>query len=113
MKDYEIVFILKPTFSEEKYAEIISNFEGWVTKNGGEILLLTALGLRDLAQQFGHFTQGYYVQSHFKAVNQTLEEIQRQISVSEDFLRHLVVTLESITVHKRGQDELQKSPVGE
>jgi ribosomal protein S6 len=59
------------------------------------------MGMKDLAQPFDKHNQGYYVHSQFHGNNAVLEEIQRNIAVSEDFLRHLVVTVDSITVHKR------------
>ncbi len=109
MTDYEIMFILKPHLSEEIYKTTVEQFQSWITKQGGEILSLSCLGMKELAQTFGKFNHGYYVQSQFKAGNPALEEIQRNISVSEIFMRHLIVTVESITIHKRPIDEKKKA----
>lgn len=97
MKEYEILFIIKPNLSEDRYKEIIENFKIWITKNEGEIIAIKPWGIKDLPKTFKKFTKGYFVESQFKATSKTLDALNKNIRVTEDIVRELIVTLESIT----------------
>jgi small subunit ribosomal protein S6 len=94
---YEILYILKPNMAEDAYKELSSNFQKWITGNGGEIILFKELGLRQLGPTFNvDPPQGYYVQCQFKGTAETVTAITDQIKVNETFVRHLIVKMESI-----------------
>ncbi len=103
--EYEILFIMKPHLGEEIYTETITTFQSWITSTGGEIVSLKPLGTRELATIFNKFSQGYYVQCHFKGNNATLDEIQNRVRVSEIIFRQLVVTIDSIIEKPRPEKE--------
>ena len=101
MKDYDVLFIVKPHLGDDKYTAIAETFKTLVTKNGGEIVQIKAWGTRDLPASFDKIRQGYYIQSEIKAVNKTLAELKHWFSVTEDIIREMVVTLESVTPHPK------------
>lgn len=107
MKGYEILYILKPHLGEEKYKEINEKVKSWITNNEGEILLFNEWGTKELAGNFANFSQGYYVQCQFNGTANTVREIRSQIKVSEDFVRDLLVTLDSIYDKSKKKEEAQ------
>ena len=96
MRDYEIMFILKPNLAEQDYTGLVDNFQKWITDNEGEIVKLDKIGLRDFATVFDHYNKGYYVVCDFKGTNKTLDEIYERMHVNENFMRHLNVLKESL-----------------
>ena len=108
MREYEILYIIKPHLSEEDYTKIIHTFEGWITQNGGEILLSNVMGLKELATVLDKQTHGYYVQCQFRSGNEALDEIATRLGVSETIFRHLLVTLDSI--QPKPGSEAKKKP---
>ncbi len=106
MREYEILYIIKPHLPDEDYTKIVAAFEGWITSNGGEIILSNVMGLKELATVFDKKTHGYYVQCQFKSGNEALLEIQSKLAVNEIIFRHLLVTLDSI--HPKPGSELKK-----
>ncbi len=109
MKEYEILFIVKPHQSDETNQEVVSTFEKWITSTGGEVTLMKPWGLKELATVFDKHTHGYYVQCQFKAGNETLNEIKNRLAVSEVIFRHLMVTLDSIQSSKPPKVKVKKA----
>ncbi len=96
MRDYEILFILKPNLGDDKNTEMVKQFENWISSSEGEISKLDIWGLKDLASTFQKFTKGYFVLCEFKGTPKTLNEIKQRIGVNENFIRYLLVRLESV-----------------
>ena len=110
MKEYEVVFIAKPSLGEDVYKTIAEQFQAVIEKEKGEILSFSLVGIKELAQIMNKkYSQGHYFACQFKATPKVLEVIQQYFSVTEDIFRHLVVTLESITepevVEKKPQEK--------
>ena len=96
MREYEILFIMKPNLGEDQYKKTIESFESWITKTEGEITLLDPWGLRNLASTLNGLDKGYYVLCQFKCGNKTLIEIKKRIAVNEIIFRNLIVKMETI-----------------
>lgn len=107
MKEYDILFIVKPNLGEEKYTQITDKFKEWITKNNGEIMGFNAWGHRPLYHTSNNTDQGYFIECQFKGDNKTLDSIKRNIAVNENFIRHLIVTLDSI----QAKEIIEKEPV--
>tara|TARA_B100002051_G_C16175792_1_gene364926 strand:+ start:195 stop:521 length:327 start_codon:yes stop_codon:yes gene_type:complete len=93
---YEILLIVKPNLSQDNYKKIEDTIKSWIEDTGGEILLFDNWGVKELATEFNKNKQGLYIQCQFKSGATTLEEIESNIRVNEDIIRHLTVKLESI-----------------
>ena len=46
MRQYEIMFIVKPTLSEEEVKKVVTNFSDIITNNGGKVLETKDMGQR-------------------------------------------------------------------
>lgn len=110
MQDYEIYWIARPHLEEPRYAELVTQFSSWVTNFGGEIVHQDVIGMREMAQVLGGYSNGYYVYTKFKGIPTTLNEINRQLGVSEDIFRHLLVKLEPSKVVKRLEKKPKRRP---
>jgi len=108
-KGYELMVVLKPGLGEEAYKKNQENFKNWITKTGGEILLLKPWGLRELSTPFKKQSQGYYLQIQFNRGKTTLSELESRMRVDETIIRSLVVTLDSVNPELTGVVEISES----
>jgi small subunit ribosomal protein S6 len=85
------MYILKPELpaegivaAKQRVAKIIADF-------GGEIEKVDIWGKRRLAYEINDQTEGFYVVTYFKSEADAVNELDRVLKLSEDFVRHLVV----------------------
>ncbi|NPA13303.1 MAG: 30S ribosomal protein S6 [Aquificae bacterium] len=90
MRHYELVFVLKPTMTEEEMASKVKQIEELITSNQGEIYNLEKWGRRDLAYPIQKFNSGYYYLINFKTDNNQLPgKLEYNLRIDEDVIRFL------------------------
>ncbi len=95
MRKYEIMFIVKPTLSEEETKNVISSFEKVLTDNKAKIVGKKDMGQRDLAYEIKKFKSGYYYLFNIEANDdKAVREFDRLALISKDVIRHLITKVE-------------------
>ena len=90
MRHYELVFVLKPTMTEEEMASKLEAIKNIITSNGGEIYNVEKWGRRDLAYPIQKFNSGYYFIINFKTENSELPgKLEYNLRLDEDVIRFL------------------------
>ena len=95
VRDYELVLIISPEVLEEKFDTVIDNVSQFITGKGGIISDVEQWGKRRLAYPIKHFEEGSYVLSRFKLKPTLSKELEANLQISEEILRHLLVKLSS------------------
>jgi small subunit ribosomal protein S6 len=91
LREYEIVFVVRPDIAEDKVVTIIDKVGHIITGKGGTISDTERWGKRKLAYPINHFGEGYYVLSRFKCEPAASKEIAANLQITEELLRFLVV----------------------
>jgi small subunit ribosomal protein S6 len=91
MRDYEIMYIIRPNIEEEAQKSVIERFSAILTDNGATIEKLDEKGSRRLAYEIDDHRDGYYVVMNFKADSNAVNEFDRQAKFSDDIIRHIVI----------------------
>ncbi len=91
MKDYEIMYIIRPNIEEEAQKSVIERFTTILTDNGATIDKVDELGSRRLAYEIENHRDGYYVVINFKGDQAAVNEFDRQAKFSDDIIRHIVI----------------------
>jgi small subunit ribosomal protein S6 len=91
--EYELVFIISPEVAEDRSDTIIDNVSQFITGNGGTISNVERWGKRKLAYAIRHFMEGSYVLIRFKLNSALGKELEANLRISEEILRHLLVRL--------------------
>ncbi len=91
MREYELTLILRPTLSDESARGTTEKVEGWITSSGGEILSVTPVGRKRLAYPIDHQREGTYTVMQFRTRPDAVADIERNLKLSEDVLRYMVV----------------------
>ncbi|MCI6989307.1 MAG: 30S ribosomal protein S6 [Campylobacter sp.] len=95
MRHYEVLFIVKPTLTEEEVKQRVDFVKEIIEKNGGEIASAIEMGTRKLAYTIDKYERGVYFVIYFKAPPALIEELTRNIRYSEDIIRFLTVKYEN------------------
>lgn len=91
MQEYEVMYIIRPNYEEEKYAQIIEKFNTLIQANGGEVVKTEPWGKRRLAYEIEKLREGYYVLVNFKAPADLPAELERNFRNADDVMRYLVI----------------------
>ena len=95
MRNYEIMFIVKPTLSEDETKKVVENFGKILTDNGAKITEQKEMGQRELAYEIKKFKSGYYYLYFIEAENdEAIKEFDRLAGISSDVIRHLITKIE-------------------
>lgn len=95
MRKYEIMYIVKPTLSEEELKKVSKEFEKILTSNGAKVTDFKELGQRELAYEIKDCKSGfYYLVTLETEDNKAINEFNRLALISNDIIRHLITNLE-------------------
>jgi small subunit ribosomal protein S6 len=94
LHDYEMVLIISPEVAEEKFEATIENISRFITGKGGTVASVDRWGRKKLAYPIKRFMEGSYVLARFKMKPSSTKELETNLRISEDVLRHLLVKLE-------------------
>ena len=91
MRKYEAMYIIKPSFEEDKYQEIIEKYTALIQNNGGEVTKVDPWGKRRLAYEIDKIREGYYVLVEFNADIELPAELERNFRIADEIMRYMVV----------------------
>ncbi|MGL5330037.1 MAG: 30S ribosomal protein S6 [Peptostreptococcaceae bacterium] len=90
MKNYELVYVVKPNADEEA-REAVMNKVKEVVATAGEIVNVDVWGNKKLAYPIAKFNEGHYVLVNFKSAVDVPKEIDRNLKINENVIRHMIV----------------------
>lgn len=95
MRNYEIMFIVRPTLGEDDVKKIVKTFKDIITKNEGKVTKEENMGQRELAYEIKDFKSGYYYVFEVEAKSdKAVKEFDRLALINNDIVRHLITKVE-------------------
>ncbi len=95
MRDYEVVYILRPSITEDQATGKLEKLHALATRLGdSEVVAVDHWGVRQLSYEIDDQSQGYYVVAHFTAEPAALAEFERILKLDDEVLRYLLVLSE-------------------
>ena len=95
MRDYELAFIIKPTIEGEDVTGVVDQVTEFVGAVNGEVTSVDVWGRRNLAYPINNYREGTYVLFQTKMPPTSIVELERNLKLSEDIIRYLLVKVES------------------
>ncbi len=92
--NYEAVYILNPSLSEEQIAALVAKFKAVVEANG-TVSEVDEWGKRRLAYPINDLNEGYYVLMTCEAKPELPAEIDRVMKITENVMRSLITAVEA------------------
>ncbi len=111
MPHYENVFIARQEVSAAQVDALADSFAELISGAGGAIHRREYWGLKTLAYRIKKNRKGHYVLFNIEAPSDAVQEMERQMRLNEDVLRHLTVRLDatpegpSVVMQGRGDRE--------
>lgn len=95
MRNYEIMFIVRPTLSDEEVTSTTERFAKILTDNGAKVIDKKDMGKRELAYEIKDCKSGHYFVFEVEASDdKAIKEFDRLSLISNDILRHLTTKIE-------------------
>lgn len=91
MRDYELMYIVRPTVGDDRFTAVTEQIDGMVSNLGGEVGEKQPWGKRRLAYPIDKHEDGYYVVSRIKLDPARTGELEEQLRISDDVIRHILV----------------------
>ena len=99
MRNYEIMFIVRPTLGEDEIKTVASNFQKTLETNGAKVTNVDAWGQKTLAYEIkvgrNTYKSGYYFVVDVEASDdKAVKEFDRLALISQDIIRHIIINKE-------------------
>ncbi len=91
MANYEILYIISPSVSEEEREALINKFKAYVDSNKGTIAGLDKWGLKQLAYPIKFKKEGHYVLMTYNAPAEASIAMGKLMLITDNILRHIIV----------------------
>ena len=90
MKNYELVYVVRTNAEDEVKEAVLNKIQEVISANG-EVEKVDTWGNRKLAYQIAKFSEGFYVLVNFKASADLPKELDRNLKINENVIRHMIV----------------------
>jgi len=105
-RQYEFVYIIAPTASDQEIADVQAQVESTVQRYGATIEKTENWGRRRLAYEIGGHKEGVYVLHVINGPGEMVREIERRLRVFDTVIRYLAVRVdEDVRRAERAQAE--------
>lgn len=91
VREYETVYVLRPTTSASSAEQIASRVEEVMGKAGGQLTLVESWGRRQLAYPVQKHTRGVYVYLKYTGGGVLVSELERNFRMLDDVLKFQTV----------------------
>ena len=96
MRLYESVFIARQDITSAQVETMADEFAQIIMSAGGSIKKREYWGLRSLAYRIKKNRKGHYTMFHIDGPYEAVKEMERNMGLSEDVLRHLTIRLDEL-----------------
>ncbi len=107
-RDYELGVIINPEVGDEQARAIVERVQHVINVNGGQVVRVNAWGRRRLAYPIEHHRDGLYFFYDLILEPQSVAEIERDLRVNENIIRHLLKLRDSRVVAQQRQRDLER-----
>ena len=94
MRDYEIMTIHKPELAEDDIDTKVTELEAYLAEHGASVTKRDLWGKRRFAYEIDHLSEGYYSVLAFQSETETVDSLDRMLSLSDEIIRHKIVRVD-------------------
>ena len=94
MRNYELMFVVKPTLEEEATKNVVENIKKILGEQNAKIISEKNMGRRELAYEVNGFRNGSYFLITVEAKPDAVKEFDRIANINEDIIRHISVRID-------------------
>lgn len=94
LRKYETVYVIRPTLDDEAVDRTVNTVEEFIKGQEGVIISSEKKGRRRLSYEVKKMRDGFFVVARYEAKPETITALKRMLSLSEDVIRSITVTLD-------------------
>jgi small subunit ribosomal protein S6 len=108
---YEHVFLARQDVSAQQVDALVEQYKGVIEANGGKVGRIENWGLKSLTYRINKNRKAHYALMDIDAPPAAVQEMERQMRISEDVLRYMTIAVEkheegpSAMMQKRDRDD--------
>ena len=102
---YEHVFLARQDLSQQQVDALVEQYKGVIAANGGSVGRVENWGLKSLTYRVKKNRKAYYTLMDLNCPPAALNEMERQMGLSEDVLRFMTVKVEK---HEEGASAMMQ-----
>ncbi|MBE0691365.1 MAG: 30S ribosomal protein S6 [Anaerolineae bacterium] len=92
---YEVIFIVRVDIDDATLNGTVDQVRSWIEADElGQVMKIDRWGRRKLAYEIEKLREGYYVLMESQLEPHAIKELERNINLSQNILRYLVVRTE-------------------
>lgn len=91
MRSYELMIITRGSLDETAVTATVERFTTLVADQGGTVERVDHWGKRQFAYEIEHMNEGYYTVIDLQLSSAGLVELERQLRLADEIVRHKVV----------------------
>lgn len=116
---YESVFLVRQDVSGQAVDELVEQYTGVISENGGSVGRTENWGLKTLAYRINKNRKAHFALMDIEAPAAAIEEMERQMRLNEDVLRTLTIKVDeheegpSVMKQKRDRDDRRRRERGD
>ena len=94
MRKYELPLIIPSDVADDAVNGIVQTVQSWIEAGSGQVTEVNVWGRRHLAYPIAESREGTYVVIKAELQPQAINELERNLRLAQQILRHLLVRLE-------------------
>lgn len=91
MKNYELLYIIDGTLSDEDKEKTINAVKELVENNGGVCQEPDKWGMRKYAYPINYKNEGFYCLMNFEASDKAPAAVSEKLNINKNIVRHMIV----------------------
>jgi small subunit ribosomal protein S6 len=93
-RTYEVMYIINPETSADKIEKLNEAVGKLIEKEGGEVVRMDNIGIRNLAYPIQKKYEGHYVLFEVDGSGQEIAELERRMRVNDMIMRYITVRVD-------------------
>ena len=91
MRNYENLIIFDPDIDEENREKKVELIKTLIEKEEGKVLNIDRWGIKEFTYLINKKQKGYYILIEFSANEKVLPELNRELKLSQEVMRHSII----------------------
>lgn len=112
-RDYELTMIVDSQLGDEGMGQTVEQYKSYLTEHGVTDVSVERRGVRKLAYKVKKHAQADFTFMQFAAEPEVLTEMDRQLGLDENVLRHLFVRIDIVELPEEEEPETEETAVAE
>ncbi len=93
-RTYEVMYIVNPETDAEKIVKLNEAVGKLIEKEGGEVVRMDDIGMKNLAYPIEKKKEGHYVLFEINGTGQEIAELERRMRVNDMIMRYITVRVD-------------------